>query len=406
MSSYIESKKQEIDYLASFSGSSTSLFSLKTTEDVRLAKKSLIKTIKKNALDQIEYPVTNLSNQNLNYYGQDILYTYAREGYRFGGESKFRFVHPHSLADIQSEHEFAAFTSSAQGTMAIVLTFIKSVEKDISFYRPANNIYFDTVKVIKSLEAKQSYNKCLVIDYSISDLSLYKEISFDDYNIIVVDATCLVTGSILEKEVFTKLRKSNAAIFIIKSLIKTDSFGEEYAQLGSLYAFNLEYFDKYKGIEYKTSEDFFHKYFGRYGGFSNLESLYPFYWDKEYHLLNLARVERLQQNLISIESDFLSNGQSLFLKKHHHQLFSLIKIKSNEEKFGLKVERLKAKASLPLFWGSSFGLDSCLFTTFKNFHSNSNNTYFRFTGLDADPHSLNGISRFIQILLKEFIWEE
>ncbi len=408
MSSYIESKREEIDYLCTFAGVKASLHPVHCAEDIRVAKKYLFRHIRKEAIDKIEFPTTNLMNKPLNFYGQNISYTYSREGYRFMGDNKFRFIHPHSLVDIGGGEEFAAFTSSAQGAMAIVLTFVTSIDTNIEFVRPVTSIYFDTNKVIKSLEQKDQSggDRCLILDYSVSETSTYEALDFSAYDIIVVDATCLLTGSLLEKEVFIKLKSSGAAVFIIKSLIKTDSFGEEYAQLGSLYAFNLQYFDRFKEKRDKSAENFFHRYFGRYGGFSNLENILPFFWSEKYHHLNLKRVGRFKKNLKDIEVNVLKHGHKPFRTNVHHELFSLIKIKSTDENFALRVNKLKAKAELPVFWGTSFGLDSCLLGAFEDSNTNEANSCFRFSGLDADQHSIDGVSRFIQLLLKDFIWEQ
>ena len=325
-------KEEEIDLLLELSGSKSTKIKYSNSLEMIDYKASLMREIKSKAVLDIKYPITNYSSNIIDLYGNRISYRYAREGVIFKTDQLFPVFYPFSNLSINEDSgEFGAFISNAQAGMASIFHFLNKLYNEVVIERANQKIFFDSQNILNSIKMRGEKNKFLLIDSSVADFSVYENIELDGFAGFIFDNTCFSQNNPVFEAYLTKLVKTGKVVFLIKSLIKTDTLGVEFSHLGSLYITNLNSLSNCDYNLQKELPEFTRRFFSSCGIYAGLDQWFPFYWNRKFFELNEKRLTRMKNNLLETNT-FLANLELQESRGiHYHGLFNLFEIQDTEK---------------------------------------------------------------------------
>jgi hypothetical protein len=218
---------------------------------------------------------------------------------------------------------------------------------------------------------------------------------------LVVDTTCVEGDSPLVDGWLRESERLGCVLLLIRSHLKLDTFGLELGKLGSIVVVGPDHDDRdieqlLLGLRRACSG------FGL--GFE-LPHLYPWLGTPEFFELSRLRTEgiRMTTEAVACEVDAARlAGDEFEVILPEHRLFFLIRtgIPFRDEEAAKQADLPRAiasrcaRAGLPVFAGSSFGLDRLALLDFVNIHDGLH--YLRVSGADVPLEESVHLGRFIR----------
>ena len=316
--------------------------------------------VKKNIINRelhakydLYLPITN-QNGNYKYNNNQFNYTYNYQRYD-GFLSYNNFVK--NFYRINSVHSKTFFTNCGMASIFAVLTSFSLVGKyNISF---ANDIYFETQKIIKNLSGFKNRRKKIYYLDTISD-----SFTFDcniKNAIIIIDTTCYSSNSF--KQMIKKMLNNNCFCILVRSHTKLDMLGLEYSSLGSIVYLLPERLKQQKIIEYKKIIEKSMEILSCLGMFAQERNIFPLLNDLSMIELNQQRIKRIQYNneyfYKSTNNRFHLHNHKLFLTTNNFNNYSIDFLKS-------KIIEFTTNNSDICMFSGSFGFDYIAIDTFMD----------------------------------------
>jgi hypothetical protein len=282
-------------------------------------------------------------------------------------------------------------TSSGQAAVATVLLSLKHhykrKGKSLTLVVP-KGLYWESAETCHRLEiqfvvpakatAHESDGRVGFIDSSTVDSLSVVLAAMKGIELLIVDTTCWDAAGdeikLLEKEI------KKRPLICLRSHLKLDSLGAEYGSLGSIVA---HFPGESEIVQDITTQ-------GRLiGAWSDIDSVYPFLLDADFHLVNSKRNRRLRAAGARISEGLKKTKlpKGITLQEFSHGLFFYLEFSKDSypEESSLKLERLAKllkEAELPFMEADSFGFDFLVYKLFPTAADPSSQRVVRFTSPD------------------------
>lgn len=326
-----------------------------------LFKKNIHSKLEINPLLRSKYLINlPLTNKNNKYFIKED-YTFNYDYQRFDSDLKYNNFES-SFYNVNDVHSKTIFTNCGMSSIFCVLYALSRLENYKVTYE--KDIYFETQKIIESL--KLNRGKKIIYYDTISDN--FKFDSNEKNKIIIIDTTCYHSYDF--NEFITKLLNNNNFVIMVRSHVKLDMLGLEYAFLGSVTFFisdktNKVQFDNYKKIIINTLN-----ICGTIGAYASENNIFPLLSNINFIKLNKDRIKRLNNNN---KYFYEKNRENKYLVLHNHNLFlTLITNIDDTQKLIDVVKKIANDSKGLCYYSSSFGFDYIALDTYFDFNSKKN----------------------------------
>lgn len=404
MKNILELKQPEIDCLCRLAGVATDPYKVSSLSELVETKNLLMRKIKQKAVEDIKYPITNFANEVINYQGFNFFYKYIRQNNKFLEEDLSSIFYPTVGLKLGPNEIMGHFTVNAQGTMSATLNMLKSLYPHLKVETLGQKLYFETLGCIENLIQADGPD-ILIIDSSAQDTSVYNQECITKADLIIFDTTCFYFNDSELARIMQLCFEANRPTFCIRSCIKLDSLGVEYASLGSFFAFNLDHLPSFsekafEKVSVKSVQEYITQYLSFHGMLASLDHFYPFYWDKELIELNASRVSRIKENFNGVEEFISCEFSNLKVSSFGHKLFALVYLEDKVEDYAQKIKNIQKRFNLPLYNANSFGFDFMNAEQFKSY-GDQEQFFLRITSHDLGEDYQKISLKMIKSLLKK-----
>ena len=350
-------------------------------------------------IQNLKQNVTNLSLAIVNYAGFSFRYAYSRQNFHFDTQPALAEIYPGLTSNLKPS--YSSFHSSGQSAMSSLLIAMAQVWKDFSIHSP-NRPYFETPLALKLLNRGETPTggEVLLIDSTNlhpDELDMLPALINRSLGVIV-DTSLWVWNEPLFQKVIN-LVEGKKPFFLIRSHLKLDSLGGEYASLGSLIYFHHDSF--------KVSEEKFIDHLqtasSSIGSCPTLDQIFPFYKNPEFHELTFKRTTKLQESIDRLSPHLLPlvDRSRSIIEEPYHRLFLILNFRCTNKdlrKYFLKMVHMK---SSPVVLADSYGFDfpSVLVSYMKE---DPENIFLRICGHtlgeDRDPEIIDTLQEVIRVV--------
>ena len=314
-----------------------------------------------NSLLRVKYRIDlPLTNKNNDFFIKEN-YTFNYNYQRFDSQLNYN-DYVSNFYNINDIHSKTIFTNCGMSSIFCVLYAISRIGNYKVVYE--KDTYFETQKIIKSLNL--NHGKKIIYYDTISD-----NFNFDskvNNKIIIIDTTCYHSYDF--KEFITKLLNNNNFVIAVRSHVKLDMLGLEYAFLGSTTFFlsdktNKTQLNNYKKIIYNTIN-----IGGNIGVIASEKCIFPLLNNIDFIKLNDYRIRRIKFNK---KYFYEKNNENKCLTLHNHNLFlTLITNTNNIQELIDIVKSIAINSKGLCYYSSSFGFDYIALDTYFDFCSKKN----------------------------------
>lgn len=324
---------------------------------------------------ELNLPLTNKNNKS--FIGDSYSFSYNYQ--RFDSNLKYNNFEN----DFYNINEFPAktvFTNCGMSSIFCILYAISRLGNYKVIYE--KDIYFETQKLIKSL--KLTRGKKIIYYDSISDFFEFD--SNEKNKIIIIDTTCYHSYDF--NNFIIKLLNNNNFVILVRSHVKLDMLGLEYAFLGSMTFFlsnktNKRQFDNYKKIIMNAIN-----ICGSIGTYATEKNIFPLLSNKQFMKLTKDRVKRINENN---KYFYEKNKENSNLTLHRHNLFLTLIVDENDtEKLIETIKEITIGSKGLCYYSSSFGFDYIALDTYFDLNNNKNTIRISIGDIDRKK-----IDRFI-----------
>lgn len=315
MNEYINSKKEEIILLSSFLNNTLDATTLLSGDPINVKRELRAKLISEFISDNPDIVNTNRNFCEYEDLPFEYIYGYQRFDMRIKCDCFFQ-----NLYSVSNDIHQVFFTNSGMSAIYSFLSSISMIEK-VSM-TIMGDTYVETKKIIEKL--KISYNQIsnfqiLYLDTT-NKYPLFQILDSTDlsnYQIIAIDTTCY------DYDELSRLSKyystSNSLFVLLRSHMKLDMLGTEYAKLGS-----IVYIKKNETVPWEENLITENKEFlSLIGGFAYPEDIPVFWKNKKTFKLNAKRIKQIKHNAVIMYKLFEQKLKCKIVLPYH-QLFLLI----------------------------------------------------------------------------------
>ena len=341
-------------------------------------------------IQQSTQNVTNLSLEIMDLFGFKFLCAYSRQNFNFFEQPTLKDIYPG--LECAYGPTYSSFHSSGQSAMASLLLALNQTWRGFRLFS-SNRPYFETPLALKLLtkETDPQADQILLIDstnFAPSDLDdLPKHIN--ESVAVIIDTSCWVWNEPLLEKVL-QVAGEKKPLYLVRSHLKIDCLGGEYASLGSIVFFapkNMNQSEKEKvidGLQLASSA---------IGSYPTPDHIFPFYKDPEFHQLTYERTLAIQKSVDRFAQALfpLVDTTRIVKENPYHRLFILLNFRCKDKDLRKYILKMVRFADSPVVLADSYGFDfpSVLVSEVK---SDPDNTFLRING-----HTL-GIEREDEII--------
>lgn len=371
--SYVHSKTQELTFLSQlFSLPLPSLEQMGTYESWHLAKLELKNAARVQFFKQSSplLSSTNLSGEKKLKIGQfSLSYSYQRSGLKLTDRHPFARLYP--LAEGQhGGKSWGILTRSGQTSTYLCLAALRLFLGEFKIHTQRGQVYYETKHLLKLHQKMGQSSKQAQLYFidSSTEVGAGSKVP-DQTTMAIIDTTCYVHG---EEKLNQHLRFFSAQkipVILLRSHLKLDCLGLEYASLGSLCLVLPAKSTTSEERKFKRLYKIFYEMCQIQGGFASLEHIYPFYHQERFHQLNNQRWLQVKKNNATLEKLMKKMKLDPLLKMHTfgHQFFFWLEFphKVPPQEFQL-LGRALSFLGVPYRFAESFGFDFVTLSLFPN----------------------------------------
>lgn len=230
------------------------------------------------------------------------------------------------------------FVSSGMSSISVMFSALhKTLYKQRSSLVISQDSYFETIKYVErycpgisriSLDNNILLrNNVLYLDsISVRNHFFYlRSHDFSELMLVLIDSTCYENDSVMIKKILCKCIRENVVCIMLRSHIKLDCLGLEYARLGSI-TFIIPplltriKIDVCKSLIIQTSD-----LIAKTGTIFSPHAIFPLNNSEEFKILNKERVNLIRKNNCYAAKQVLLKSDAKFnIQRYHHGLFFTI----------------------------------------------------------------------------------
>jgi len=348
MNEYINSKKEEIILLSSFLNDIPDEAALFSGDLISVKREIRAKLISEFIFDNPDIVNTNRNFCEYEDSPFEYIYGYQRFDMKINCNSFFQ-----NLYFISNDICQAFFTNSG---MSAIYSFLSSISMiDGVSVTILGDTYVETQKIIDKYKLSYSQNsnfQILYLDTS-NNSSLFHILDNTDlsnYHIVAIDTTCYDYDDLFR---FSKYYSSSSLFVLLRSHMKLDMLGTEYAKLGSIVYFKKNDTNPWEKNLITENKEIL----SLIGGFAYPEDIPVFWKNKKSFELNAKRVRQIKSNTF-IMHQLLLEELTCKVILPYHQLFLLIDCAENDSFRSLQQKLFDfAHKNEDITYSGSFALD-------------------------------------------------
>lgn len=378
-------------------------------DEVIEAKNRLYREIKSESIKKVRYPVTHLGKCIENWYNQEVVYMYSRQG--IFSENALKTLYGF---DIKEEDDVRAhLTKSCQAAnWSVLYSLVRAYNTNFDVNRDL--VFYETLEILKLIGVAQNDLdgvKVNYIDSSSKDYALPE--SVEENEIVVIDTTNLYRGNINLERFVQSAIKEKWKIILTRSHLKLDSLGCEYGMLGSITIISQDEFPKRKLKFKQIATVNFYKYvqgvLSAHSYYANIEDVYPFFNTQSLDELYDSRFKRLINNYKALSDEL--NENSIIFDIFEHKVFLTLTTDIDADKIeqflfdkNLYLTKIRKKTNIPIYLTDSFGFDFFSVTAYSGIRkAGVDKLIVRISMGDMDENDFSKIVKNFSSIAKQLI---
>ncbi len=313
--------------------------------------------LKGHMVQNLRKSVTNLSLEHLELYGFKFIYSYTRQNLHFAEQPQLHEIYPR-LQSKQAPY-YSSFHTSGQAAISSLFIGLSQIWKKFHLHT-LSKTYFETPLALRLLnkgnEAREGEPFLFIDSTSIEPEHVSNLIELiKSFKIMIIDTSLWAWNEPLLQKMINEV-EGKIDLFLVRSHLKLDCFGGEYATLGSIvylpgHSTNEE--DKSRMIECIQDGS------SSIGACPSLDQIYPFYKEPEYHELTIKRIQEIQNSLKRITPQLipLIDSSKITFEVPYHGMFFFMNLDSENEEIRKQILKFIRLDSGLVAMIDSYGFD-------------------------------------------------